>query len=556
MSGMTFPKTLIEHTDYQPMIDLQGARHYGDEFTIPEDRLDDPMVQALRDAADKAGDKPLGRVLEAIQAARAGDTKKMIPSLRAAPEMLLAYFRTNLQDGWVYSRGVDGHLHAHLVTGVRFVDARSNDDKPYISIDLATNSQQGNGKKAGAMTTRGETFYGAQVARKKVSDLLEDANLYIETPALRAEYDKGLEHYTEVLRSGFSHQYLYTGVPLGTSDYRSDRTPRDTRKVIHDLHRSEVATPARFVKSSVFSPIGGEKVTANRKAKMVVTEDGEADHGMGQVPITFDLRVFDLAVHEFLWVNAIDLERYVYDKTLSEKIVLPEDQRNLLDILTSDLDDFTGDVITGKSAGNVVLAKGPAGVGKTLTAEVYSELIERPLYSIHSGSLGVRADEVRKNLEVSFKRAKRWSAVLLLDEADVFVLERGDNLEQNAIVAEFLRTLEYFDGLMFMTTNRADSIDDAILSRAAAIIDYGFPTVEAIRAIWKVQAANMRYTFPEDLLEEVVHGFKTISGRDVKMLLRLALRMAKGHDKPLDAEIIQRCAMFRGLHFLPGSRES
>ena len=32
------------------------------------------------------------------------------------------------------------------------------------------------------------------------------------------------------------------------------------------------------------------------------------------------------------------------------------------------------------------------------------------------------------------------------DEADVFVVRRGGNLEQNAIVAVFLRTLEYFDG--------------------------------------------------------------------------------------------------------------
>ncbi|NED68046.1 AAA family ATPase, partial [Streptomyces sp. SID10244] len=106
-----------------------------------------------------------------------------------------------------------------------------------------------------------------------------------------------------------------------------------------------------------------------------------------------------------------------------DKLVLPDDQRELLNILTTDISVFTGDIIDGKSAGNVILAMGRPGVGKTLTAEVYAEATGRPLYSIHSGSLGVTAELVRKNLEVIFDRAKRWDAVLLLDEADVFVME-------------------------------------------------------------------------------------------------------------------------------------
>ena len=61
---------------------------------------------------------------------------------------------------------------------------------------------------------------------------------------------------------------------------------------------------------------------------------------------------------------------------------------------------FTGDIIEGKSAGNVILARGRPGVGKTLTAEVYAEVIGKPLYSIHTGSLGITAELVRQNLEV------------------------------------------------------------------------------------------------------------------------------------------------------------
>ncbi|MDR5170193.1 AAA family ATPase, partial [Methylobacillus flagellatus] len=187
------------------------------------------------------------------------------------------------------------------------------------------------------------------------------------------------------------------------------------------------------------------------------------------------------------------------------------------------------------------------GVGKTLTAEVYAELIERPLYAIHSGNLGTAPEQINKNLQKIFMQARRWHCVLLLDEADIFVMQRASNIEQNAIVAEFLRTLEYFDGLLFMTTNRPDDIDDAIISRCAAIIDYAVPGPEDSAAIWRVMAAQYQARMDEALIAELVASFPGIAPRDIKMLLRLALRLAKKRDVPLSMEIFRQCAMFRAV---------
>lgn len=172
-----------------------------------------------------------------------------------------------------------------------------------------------------------------------------------------------------------------------------------------------------------------------------------------------------------------------------------------------------------------------------------------PLYSIHSGVLGTTAPDVRQNLEEAFTRAQRWGAVLLLDEADVFVLARGTDITQNAVCAEFLRTLEYFDGLLFMTTNRSDDIDDAIISRCAALIDYKVPGPKDARLIWKVLAAENDITLSESLLDALIEGLPTASPRDIKMLLRLTVRMAVSRGEDLSAELFARCAMFRGLHF-------
>ena len=120
---------------------------------------------------------------------------------------------------------------------------------------------------------------------------------------------------------------------------------------------------------------------------------------------------------------------------------------------------------------------------------------------------------------------------------------------QNAIVAEFLRTLEYFKGLLFMTTNRSDAIDDAILSRCAAIIKYSSPSRDDARKVWNVMIANADAAdlVGADLVEKLLDTYPHLVGRDIKMVLRLALRIAAKRDEKPNMDIFARCILFRGL---------
>ena len=57
------------------------------------------------------------------------------------------------------------------------------------------------------------------------------------------------------------------------------------------------------------------------------------------------------------------------------------------------------------------------------------------------------------------------TSILLLDEADVFLERRSpENLTRNGLVSVFLRKLEYYEGIVFLTTNRVSHFDEAILS--------------------------------------------------------------------------------------------
>lgn len=81
--------------------------------------------------------------------------------------------------------------------------------------------------------------------------------------------------------------------------------------------------------------------------------------------------------------------------------------------------------------------------------------------------------EVEKNLQQNLLLAHRWNSVLLLDEADIFLAKRSDTkLRNNAVTSVFLRSLEYYAGVLFLTTNRVGSIDQAFKSRIHLSVYY------------------------------------------------------------------------------------
>ncbi|KAF5549496.1 aaa family atpase [Fusarium mexicanum] len=130
------------------------------------------------------------------------------------------------------------------------------------------------------------------------------------------------------------------------------------------------------------------------------------------------------------------------------------------------------DLIRGKGKGLIILLHGAPGVGKTSTAECVADLCKRPLYPITCGDLGITAVEVETRLKRIFVQAQKWECVLLLDEADVFLSERTNNVKHNSLVSVFLRILEYYKGILFLTTNRVGRMDEAFRSRVHVSLYY------------------------------------------------------------------------------------
>ena len=179
----------------------------------------------------------------------------------------------------------------------------------------------------------------------------------------------------------------------------------------------------------------------------------------------------------------------IWNKSAFNLLVLPLSTKELVQSLVHA--DRTSasvikDVISGKGGGCILLLHGRPGTGKTLTAEAIAEEQEKPLLVISIAELGRNAASLESSLTGILELARLWDAVVLLDEADVFLEARGlHELERNAMVGVFLRLLEYHDGIMFLTTNRVEAIDEAFKSRISVAIKYNDLDQDARKQVWR-----------------------------------------------------------------------
>jgi SpoVK/Ycf46/Vps4 family AAA+-type ATPase len=439
----------------------------------------------------------------------------------------------------------------------------------YVTVNLAY-------REFGQNETASFTLYDKNVRHLTVAQVLAEAEYIPETSDLRAIYLEQMTKY-ESWHDQLGKQFWATGDAdddgidgnpgskqrdhwywRQTNSFRLDKNGEPGRVLI-DVFQEEDKNSRDSDSRSKIDPLFWLKIQ-----KAQPDEDGDINEVSDEdvtnmdnveleplhIPIHPLVCVFDLNKHLRLRVHVTQLTEYVYDRQMGDRLVLPAEDRDLIDILLAHKSTFA-DVVAGKGGGSVVLCTGGPGLGKTLTAEIYSEVAAKPLYTVQCSQLGTKPDEIEGNLLKCMARAERWGAILLLDESDVYIRTRGDDLTQNAIVGVFLRVLEYYRGVMFMTTNRPDMVDDAIASRCVARIQYEVPTPERQALIWTGVAKMNGVEFPAKEIKAVVAEYPSLSGRDVKNLMKLALLVteAKG-EAHITAKTIRIVKRFKSTNDL------
>lgn len=227
-------------------------------------------------------------------------------------------------------------------------------------------------------------------------------------------------------------------------------------------------------------------------------------------------------------LSPIEFNRDAYDmlvlpdRTIRNQPVKPK--KMIRSLVERGTQGFT-DIISGKGGGVVFLLHGPPGVGKTLTAEAVADLLERPLYAVDISELGTNMEKLEKNLRKILEVATTWNAVLLLDEADVFLEKRTvQDIERNAMVGVFLRMLEYYQGVLFMTTNRVNEFDPAFNSRISIALRYPPLDRETRIEIWKNLLTKAGLDYQTLNVPELANY--DINGRQIKNAIRIGLALA------------------------------
>jgi len=232
-----------------------------------------------------------------------------------------------------------------------------------------------------------------------------------------------------------------------------------------------------------------------------------------------------------------NLSPVVFDNTAFEALVLPQEKKALIKALVENCGDSFSDIISGKGGGCIFLLHGSPGVGKTLTAESIAELLQRPLYSVSVGELGTETIELEKKLREILEVSSSWNAVILLDEADIFLEKRSENdITRNAMVGIFLRLLEYHQGVLFLTTNRVKCFDKAFHSRISIALKYDDLTEEARVNVWK----NLLAVAGIQGLDHTELGKHDLNGPQIRTMIRLALSLAKSEGKRVDKSHLER----------------
>lgn len=211
----------------------------------------------------------------------------------------------------------------------------------------------------------------------------------------------------------------------------------------------------------------------------------------------------------------------------------------------------------------LVILAGDAGTGKTVSAEAIADRMVRELnkegYFLKL-STRVRGEGLHGQMgnlvndafaELKRQAGKRRIAFLLIDEADAIASTRSTmqmHQEEKAAVNTLIQKIDEIRELngravLFMSTNRLHFIDEAIVRRAAIILEFERPTDDERRQLFEKSLEGI--TFTKEQLNQLVEitGEEKNNGlgfsfSDIRLRILPEAIAASFPDKELTYEIL------------------
>jgi len=189
---------------------------------------------------------------------------------------------------------------------------------------------------------------------------------------------------------------------------------------------------------------------------------------------------------------------------LSSEGVLPDNYTLEFVNTNSNLEELVNGIKENKSAR--ICFYGASGTGKSAFAKHIAQILEKPFLIKNGSSLISKwVGDTEKNIANAFREAQEEEAVLIFDEVDGFLAERGQakvNWEVTQ-VNEMLVQMEKFEGIFIATTNLIDHLDQASLRRFDMKLEFKSLEPKQLKKIFTSYLETLSLTATEQELHQI-----------------------------------------------------
>ncbi|OTA18511.1 putative vacuolar sorting ATPase [Xenorhabdus vietnamensis] len=243
-------------------------------------------------------------------------------------------------------------------------------------------------------------------------------------------------------------------------------------------------------------------------------------------------------------------QRITPKRSLKELLVSDEIAQQIQEILTAI--KYREQVLTGGfkdkigyGTGISALFYGDSGTGKTMAAEVIAnhigvDLIKVDLSTVVNKYIG----ETEKNLSRIFDLAEQDAGVLFFDEADALFGKRSETKDAqdrhaNIEVSYLLQRLENFPGLVILSTNNRNHLDNAFNRRFTFITRFTYPDETIRKKMWQtIWPKNIKIA--QDVDFDKLAQRTSITGANIRNIALLSsLFAAKNNHNEISNENIE-----------------
>jgi SpoVK/Ycf46/Vps4 family AAA+-type ATPase len=137
--------------------------------------------------------------------------------------------------------------------------------------------------------------------------------------------------------------------------------------------------------------------------------------------------------------------------------------------------------------------------------------------------------ETEKNLEKIFTQAENKNWILIFDEADALFGKRtqtksSNDRYANQEVSYLLQRVENFNGLIILTTNFKNNIDDAFLRRFSCLISYSKPDADERFLLWQKMIPENSTLEDDGILRKIATNYDLTGAQIVSVVAYACLQ--------------------------------